>query len=128
MSGLIDMAAGGGRWGAPALRGGLPATAEGQELFASVMSRLHERAGARPRSAEEARRAARDLVSITFVQPVLAMARESHGAAAPFAPTHAERQFRAVLDATVAQRVVEAARFPLVERVARDLLARTPGA
>ena len=74
----------------------------------------------------DARDAAEQLVAITFVQPVLQQLRESDGAAPPFAPTQGERQFRALLDAELAREITSAAQFPLVDRLARDLLRLPP--
>ena len=71
--------------------------------------------------AREAREAAEDFVSMTFIEPILARLRESSQAAPPFAPTNGEKQFRAMLDAGLARELTRAARFPLVERLARDL-------
>lgn len=72
--------------------------------------------------AARARAAAEALVAQTFVGPVLKQLRESSEAAPPFAPGPGEKQFRALLDAELAQRMVSGWRLPLVERVARDLL------
>jgi Rod binding domain-containing protein len=74
----------------------------------------------------EARDAASQLVAITFVQPVLQQLRDSNDAAPPFAPTQGERQFRALLDAELAGEITRAAQFPLVDRLARDLLRLPP--
>jgi len=83
--------------------------------------------GLGPGAAEsEARDAAEQLVAITFVQPVLQQLRDSNDAAPPFAPTQGERQFRALLDAELAREIASAAQFPLVDRLARDLLRLPP--
>ncbi|MBL8964713.1 MAG: hypothetical protein KF787_10395 [Phycisphaeraceae bacterium] len=79
---------------------------------------------ARPGSAGAARRAAEEFVSIALVQPVLAQARESSMAAEPFAPSPAERQFGALHDAMIAQRITRSAQFPLVDRIAESLMGR----
>src|SRR5690606_15227257 len=52
---------------------------------------------------QRARGAAEEFVSVTLVEPVLASLRESNWAAPPFAPGDAERTFRPMLDARVAQ-------------------------
>lgn len=95
--------------------------------FAAVLGR--HGAGAtgrqeRPGSAGAARRAAEEFVSIALVQPVLAQARESSMAAEPFAPSPAERQFGALHDAMIAQRITRSAQFPLVDRIAESLMGR----
>jgi Rod binding domain-containing protein len=71
--------------------------------------------------ARKAREAAEDFVAMTFIEPILAQIRESSQAAPPFAPTNGEKQFRAMMDAGLARELTRAARFPLVERLARDL-------
>lgn len=68
-----------------------------------------------------AREAAEAFVAVALVQPMLAAARESSWAAPPFAPTQGEKQFGALMDAHVAREVTRAARFPLVERLARQM-------
>lgn len=73
---------------------------------------------------ERARDVAEQYVSIALVQPLLKQLRETSNAAPPFAPTQAEKQFRALTDADLAQRIVQAKQFPLVDRLARDLLKR----
>jgi len=50
--------------------------------------------------------------------------RETSNAAPPFAPTQAEKQIRALQDASVAQQIVHASRFPVVDRLARGMLDR----
>lgn len=100
-------------------------TLDTQRSFASILGRATA-APPESRLTDEgrAREAAEQLVTQTFVVPMLKQLRETNTAAAPFAPTQAERQFRALADADLAQRIVKAARFPLVERLARDLLKR----
>jgi Rod binding domain-containing protein len=74
--------------------------------------------------AERARDVAEQYVAIALVQPLLKQFRETSNAAPPFAPTPAEKQFRALTDADLAQQIVRAKQFPLVDRLARDLLIR----
>jgi Rod binding domain-containing protein len=102
-----------------------PPALSAQESFAGIMAKA-ARAGGDP--ADRARQAAEQFVAITFVQPVLKQLRETTSAAPPFAPSEGEKQFRALLDADLAQRIVHKARFGLVDRVARDLLNRSTGA
>ncbi|MEO0512094.1 MAG: hypothetical protein AAF108_04265 [Planctomycetota bacterium] len=70
----------------------------------------------------QARRAAEKLVAQTLVMPVLRQIRESNEAAEPFAPSEGEKQFGALFDQRIADDLVRAAGFPLVDRLARDLL------
>lgn len=80
-----------------------------------------ERTGDAALTRDEARAAAEELVSIVLVQPLLEQIRESNQAWGPFAPSSGEKQFQALLDAEIAQELTRATRFPLVERLARDL-------
>ena len=94
--------------------------------FASVLGRMGQGAG---ESTEQlAKRSAENFVSMTFVQPLLKQLRSSNHSAPPFAPTQGEQQFQGLMDAELAQRIVKAAHFPLVERITRDVLERTRGA
>lgn len=92
-----------------------------QESFSSVMARssLSEQ-NKEPETV--AREAAEQMVSINFVQPLLKSLRESSSAAEPFAPSDGEKQFMTLMDAQTAQNIVRAADFPLVERLASDML------
>ena len=98
---------------------------ERQQRFASVLSIEQRRAGVKLPPEEESRRAAESLVSIAFVQPLLGELREGTWAAPPFQPTQAEKQFRALGDAAMAQDLVHASRWPLVDRIAADMAKRT---
>ncbi len=103
-----------------------------QRSFAAVLGRagvglLGSKTDAASTSADKAREAAEQLVAIGLIQPVLKEFREGNRASPPFAPSPGERQFRALLDAELAQRIARAARFPLVERLAHDLLKRSAG-
>lgn len=94
-----------------------------QEEFATVLARVPRDKGESRQ--EQARESARHLVAFTLVQPMLKQARESGMAAEPFAPTSGERAFRELADAQLSQRIVRAARFPLVESVAQHVLRLT---
>lgn len=72
----------------------------------------------------EAREAAERLVSSAFIQPILESLREMNNAAPPFGPTQGEKQFAPLLDAQLADRYVAAQNFPLVDRIAQQLLQR----
>lgn len=73
---------------------------------------------------DDAERAARQLVAVSLVQPALKQMREGTWAAPPFAPSSGERQFRALMDAELAQDLVDHSRWPLVDRLARDVRER----
>lgn len=66
--------------------------------------------------------AAQKLVASTLVEPILKQVRETNNAAPPFGPTEAEKQFGPILDGQIAEKIVTAADFPLVERIKQDLL------
>lgn len=71
-----------------------------------------------------AREAAEQFVAIALVQPVFKQLRESNQAAEPFKPNGAEKAFRGMLDEELAKRMVERSRWPLVDRIARQLESR----
>lgn len=100
-----------------------PAAPDAPGSFADIMAR----AKAGPSRQDQARDAAEQFVALTFVQPALKELRESNQAAPPFAPSEGEKQFRALLDADIARKIVHKAHYGLVDRVARDLLKGSPG-
>lgn len=65
-----------------------------------------------------AREAAKTLVTEAFVKPVFAALRDGTLAADGFKPGTAERRFRPLLDAALAEKVVEGSNFALVDTVA----------
>lgn len=71
---------------------------------------------------EQARVAAEEFVALSLIQPIFKKMREMNDAAPPFAPGPAEKQFGALMDAEIAQRIVRASGFPVVDQVARNLL------
>ncbi len=87
----------------------------------SQFSRLLVGERAKAVSEDEATRIARDLVAVSLVQPLLKEWREAEQSAPPFGPGQAEKQFRAMQDSNLAQELTRAQRFPLVERLVRDL-------
>lgn len=91
-----------------------------QEDFSSTLARAHSSANTTPE--QQAREAAEEFVSMALVQPLLAQLRETNHAAPPFKPTQGERQFQGLADAHIARQVVRSSRFPLVDRLARNLL------
>lgn len=74
----------------------------------------------------EARVAAEGLVSTTFIEPILKQIRESNTAPPPFGPSNAEKQFASLLDTTLADEIVHASNFPIVDRIASQLLKNMP--
>lgn len=103
----------------------LPAAPSSQQDFAAVLGRHGVGVAiTRQDQLERARTAAQEFVAVSLVQPVLDEARESSMAAEPFAPSAAEKHFRALQDASLAQRITRAAHFPLVDRLAQTLVRR----
>lgn len=90
----------------------------------SQFSRLLVGERAKAVSEDEATRIARDLVAVSLVQPLLKEWCEAEQSPPPFGPGQAEKQFRAMQDANLAQELTRAQRFPLVERLTRDLRRR----
>src|SRR5205085_4117838 len=63
-------------------------------------------------------------VAIALIQPVLKQLREANAAAPPFAPSSGEKQFQSLFDNQVARQIAGATHFPVVDRIAHDLLKR----
>lgn len=116
---------------APSATGGFAAPSFGQGL--SAQRSFSEALGAAARSDAlgerlnrpehaKAREAAEKLISTTLVEPILKQLRETNNAAPPFGATPAEKQFGSLLDHRLSQDIVRSANFPIVDRVARDLL------
>jgi Rod binding domain-containing protein len=82
--------------------------------------------GQRAADREAARAAAAQLVSSTFIVPMLAEMREGSFLAGPFARGFAERQFQPLLDQQIADRVTSGANFPLVEAIVAKLMGAEP--
>ena len=102
-----------------------------QRAFASVIARASA-AGAAEASGEGAREAksreaAEQLVALTFVQPMLKQLRESSNAAAPFGASAAEKSIRQMADGTLAQQLVHASRWGVVDSVARRMRMDSQG-
>jgi Rod binding domain-containing protein len=95
-----------------------------QSDFAVALGKRLDRPGEAPSPEEKARRAAEDFVAVALVQPVLKQLREANQAAEPFKPGPAEKQFRGLADAMMARQIVGASSFPLVDRLAQDMLKR----
>ena len=71
--------------------------------------------------------AARRLVSDAFLEPLLREARESSQPGGIFAPGAGEKRFGHLVDRAMADRIVDAHRFDVVEAVERSLLQRVTG-
>lgn len=85
------------------------------------LSALHRQAEAADDGAEAALDAARDFVSNTLVKPILKQMREMNQAAPPFAPGPYEKAFAGMVDEQVADRIVRAQRFAIVDRIAATM-------
>jgi Rod binding domain-containing protein len=104
----------------------LPGILAAQSSFSSILGR----AGADPHRSpvDKAREAAEQFVAQTLILPMLKQFRDSDRTPPPFAPSQGEKQFRALMDAELAQRIAKAQRFPLVDRLAQDLLKKAAAA
>jgi Rod binding domain-containing protein len=107
--------------GAPRRVGNGGDLAAAQRSFSAVLGKAVESGGS---PEERAREAAEQLVAQTFVLPMLKGLRQSDRSAPPFAPSQGEKQFRALMDAELAQRMVKGGGYGLVDRLAQDLLKR----
>ena len=74
---------------------------------------------------ETLRDAAEQLVSSSFILPILSMIRESSISEGPFAPGMAERRFGPLFDQHIADSITKAANFPLVDSIIDRYLPRT---
>lgn len=120
MSNAIHPIADAPSWRVRAQTSQLPITVEAPARFLSALERARHTDPAR----EKAREAAADFVASTLVKPILAQMREMNDAAPPFGPGEHEKAFGAMADDLVAERIVRAQRFTLVDRIATDMHAR----
>lgn len=93
-----------------------------QNGFAEILGQSRDRLGPAEPPEQRARRAAEDFVSSALIEPILKSLREANNTAPPFAPGPAEKQFRGLIDTHMARQIAHSSRFPLVDRLARDLL------
>lgn len=143
-AGLTDM----GSVGSAAAMGSASVAASGGGLgadFRGVLRRAEESVSANPASGgsdlkwkellkqqrearedperfERAQQGAEQLVSATFIVPILQQLRESSTAEAPFGPGMYEKRLGPMLDAQIADRIVSAQRLPIVEAVRDRML------
>ena len=97
-----------------------PALRERQQTFTEALGR--HGVGPKPTEPEdEARRAAEQFVAAVFIQPILKEMRAQNHAPAPFGPTEGEKALAPLVDAQLADRIVRAQQFGLVDRIAHDL-------
>jgi Rod binding domain-containing protein len=101
-------------------------SSDDQRAFTQVMGQEIDRIRGKADPAK-VREAAENFVSIALVQPVFKQLRSTNNTAAPFAPTKAEQQFQSMIDARLAQKMVKSSNWPLVDRLAQDMLKRSQG-
>ncbi len=89
----------------------------GNRTFNAVLSKA-----AQDQDREAVRQAAAQLVSSTFIMPVLRAMHDSPFLEPPFAPGYAEKRFQPLLDQQVADRLTTAARFPLIDVIVERLM------
>lgn len=104
-----------------------PSRSAGEEVSATFASVLARQGGKNDAAAQEAevRKGAEELVSAVLVQPILKQLHETNHAAAPFAPTSAEKQFQSMMDGRIALDFTRRSRFPLVDSVTKSVMARS---
>ncbi len=89
----------------------------GNGTFTDVLTKA-----AKDQDREAVRQAAAQLVSSTFIMPVLRAMHDSPFLEPPFAPGYAEKRFQPLLDQQVADRLTNAARFPLIDVIVERLM------
>ncbi len=104
---------------APAAAPGVPGPSPGLQVesFESVLEQA-----ARDEDRATVRASAAQLVSSTFIMPVLNAMHESPFMQEPFAPGFAEKRFMPLLNQKIADRITQAANFPLVDLITDRLL------
>lgn len=88
--------------------------------FASILG-ISDRVVARPEGEEATREAAEQFVAKAFIEPALAVARESNKLPPPLGPSNGEKQFASLIDAQRAMDLVRSTRWPIVDRLVHDL-------
>ncbi len=91
-----------------------------REDFASILG-IGERGVPRASGGDETREAAEQFVAKAFIEPALAIARESNHLPPPLGPGSAEKQFASLIDAQRAMDLVRSTRWPIVDRLVSDL-------
>ena len=89
----------------------------GEAAFTSILG-----SASATQDRETVRQAAAQLVSSTFIMPVLQSMHDSPFLKPPFAPSYAEKRFQPLLDQQVADRLTSAARFPLIDVITDRLM------
>jgi hypothetical protein len=74
---------------------------------------------AKPAIDPRAREAAMQMIASTFIVPVLSEARQGEFLEEPFAPGDSERRFGPLFDQELADRIVHAAEFPMLDSILR---------
>lgn len=89
---------------------------------ARPFAQLLQQATGRQTRREMAREAATQLVAEALIMPVLESLRDSPMLRPPFAPGFAEKRFAPLLDQQIADRIVGASNFSLVDQIVDRLL------
>ncbi len=88
--------------------------------FASILG-IADRGVSRVGGEAATRDAAEQFVAKAFIEPALAIARESNRLPPPLGPGGAEKQFASLIDAQRALDLVRSTRWPIVDRLVADL-------
>ncbi|MBZ0171129.1 MAG: hypothetical protein K8E66_01990 [Phycisphaerales bacterium] len=107
-----------------------PSAARAQADFASILG-IADR-GVRDGTdnpVAQAREAAEQFVAKVFIEPALAISRESSDLPPPFGAGSGEKQFSSLMDAQRAMDLVRSSEWPIVDRLVRDMTRAegTPG-
>lgn len=125
---------------APAGPVGRGALTESQRQFAGILGQMDQPRPLGPdersldanpaasiKTEAQARAAAQQFVAISLVQPLLSQLRASNAASGVFAPSQGEKQFQAMHDAQIAERIVKASNFGIVDKLTEQLMKRIRG-
>lgn len=105
--------------------GGSASLRDRQSALPSLESFTRKFEGAtRQGERETLREAAGQLVSTSFIMPVLSILREGAMTEGPFAPGMAERRFGPLFDQHIADKITQAANFPLIDAIVDRYLPR----
>lgn len=99
-----------------------PSAARAQADFASILG-IADRGvrGGADDSAAQSREAAEQFVAKVFIEPALAISRESSDLPPPFGASSGEKQFSSLMDAQRAMELVRSSDWPIVDRLVADM-------
>lgn len=112
---------------APGIRSIQPGPVQSDSPFAQWLESHNASSGQTPQpNTDQVREAARSLVAISFIQPLLTEARQDPFRSEMFHGGFAEDAFGAQLDSIIAEQITKRADLPLVESVYRQIAGNVP--